>query len=48
MSKIYQKNFLVKQIDAVVRETQKIQVLYDKWSVGTVTKRIMLLDNEVS
>jgi cupin superfamily acireductone dioxygenase involved in methionine salvage len=45
MSKIYQKNYLVKEVDAVLRETQKIQVLYDKWSVGNVAKRIKLLDN---
>lgn len=44
LSKIYQKNYLIKEVDGVVRECKKIQVLLENSSANTVVKRILLLD----
>lgn len=32
MSKIYQKNFLMKEVDSLIRNTEKIELLYEKKS----------------
>jgi uncharacterized protein YfeS len=45
MSKIYQKNYLLKEVDTIIRECKKIQVLMENNAVSSVVKRIMLFEN---
>jgi hypothetical protein len=47
MSKIYQKNYLLKEVDTIIRECKKIQVLMENNAVSSVVKRIMLLDPNI-
>jgi hypothetical protein len=43
LSKIYQKNYLIKEVDSVIKECKKIQVLIKSNNMSTMVKRIMLL-----